>query len=65
MDIFDEDKHAHYHVDNIFYPFVSKQDWEIALWLGQSNLSMDSVDEFLSLELVCFIYFNLLYLFSY
>ena len=54
MDVFDADQHAHHHVENVFYPFASKQDWEIASWLGKSNLSMALINEFLSLELVRF-----------
>jgi len=54
MDQFDAHEHAHHRSDNLFYPFASKQDWEIASWLCRSNLSMNSVDEFLSLELVRF-----------
>lgn len=54
MDVFDADQHAHHRVENVFYPFASKQDWEIASWLGRSNLSMALINEFLSLKLVCF-----------
>jgi hypothetical protein len=57
MDVFDNDEHACHRVDNMFYPFASEQDWELGSWLGRSDLSMASVDELLSLELVCFIYF--------
>jgi hypothetical protein len=53
MDQFYQDKHSQHRADNIFYPFASKQDWEIASWMVRSNLSMAIIDEFLSIELVC------------
>lgn len=52
MDKFDADQYAHHRTENLFYPFASRQDWEIASWLGRANLSLDMVDGFLSLELV-------------
>jgi hypothetical protein len=52
MDKFDSHEHAHLRKENLYYPFASRQDWEMALFLLQSSLSMDSINEFLSLELV-------------
>lgn len=37
---------------NIYYPFASKGEWELAAFLMRSNLSMSAIDEFLSLRLV-------------
>jgi len=57
MDVFDADPHADKRVENLYYPFASKQDWEMASWLLRSGLSMAAVDRFLRLELVsCILY---------
>jgi len=55
MDIFHQSQHAEARSENVFYPFASKEDWELASWLVQANLSMDRMDNFFSLELVCMI----------
>ena len=52
MDRFGAHKHAHLRRENLFYPFASRPDWEIASWLLRSGLSMAAIDTFLSLELV-------------
>lgn len=52
MDRFNADTYAEYRKTNLYYPFASKQDWEIAAFLESSNLSMAAIDKFLSLELV-------------
>ncbi|ETW77121.1 hypothetical protein HETIRDRAFT_429464 [Heterobasidion irregulare TC 32-1] len=52
MDTFDADIHAEKRVDNIFYPFANKDDWEMASFLLQSGLSVAKTDEFLSLNYV-------------
>jgi hypothetical protein len=52
MDNFDADTHARYRQENVFYPFASRQDWELALFLLSSGMSMARIDQFLSLELV-------------
>jgi len=52
MDIFDADQYAEKRNGNLFYPFASKQDWEIASWLLRLGLSMAAIDQFLRLELV-------------
>ena len=46
------DTHAAEQVSNLYYPFQSKGEWELALFLSQSGLSMKCIDEFLSLSLV-------------
>ena len=51
MDVFDADPHADKRVENLYYPFASKQDWEMASWLLRSSLSMPAIDQFLHLEL--------------
>lgn len=37
---------------NIYYPFQNKDDWEVAAWLSNSNLSMSEIDRFLKLPFV-------------
>jgi len=52
LDVFDADPCAEKRKDNLYYPFASRQEWEIASFLLRSSLSMSAVDEFLSLNLV-------------
>ena len=52
MDHFNADTYAEYQKMNLYYPFASRKDWEIAAFLESSNLSMAAIDKFLSLELV-------------
>jgi hypothetical protein len=52
MDDFDADIHAGERQKNIFYPFASRDEWQIASYLLRSGLSMSAIDDFLSLELV-------------
>lgn len=52
MDQFDSDEHASRRKTNLYYPFCSKVEWELASWLLRSNLSLRAIDNFLSLKLV-------------
>ena len=52
MDIFDEDKYAGERAKQLYYPFASKDEWELASFLLRSHLSMASIDIFLKLRLV-------------
>lgn len=52
MDGFRADEYAEERKSNVFYPFASSAEWELASWLVRRNLSMDATDEFLKLELV-------------
>ena len=52
MDLFDKDPHSDKRKDNLYYPFASRQEWEVALYLLCSSLSMAELDKFLKLELV-------------
>ncbi|KAH9167800.1 hypothetical protein EDB89DRAFT_1856148 [Lactarius sanguifluus] len=54
---FDRDQYAQERKKNIFYPFASQAEWEMAAFLLRSGLSMASIDSFLSLELVSAIYY--------
>jgi hypothetical protein len=52
MDNFDKDTYAYERVYNLYYPFASRNEWELASFLLRSNLSMALVNKFLSLNLV-------------
>ena len=55
MDQFFSDKHSELRKENLFYPFASQEDWQVASWLLRSRLSMAAIDSFLSLDLVSYI----------
>ncbi|KAG0693661.1 hypothetical protein DFH29DRAFT_762430, partial [Suillus ampliporus] len=38
--------------DNLFYPFASKEEWEVADYLLHSSLSMAAIDKFLKLCMI-------------
>lgn len=52
MDQFDTDPFSAQRKMNLYYPFASRQDWELGSWLLRSGLSLVAIDKFLSLELV-------------
>ncbi|KAG2100261.1 hypothetical protein BD769DRAFT_1291473, partial [Suillus cothurnatus] len=52
LDLFDADEYAECRVDNLYYPFASKEEWEIADYLLRSSLSMAAIDEFLKLSMI-------------
>jgi len=52
MEKFNQDRFAHEREKNMYYPFASKDDWEMASFLLRSGLSMALIDDFLSLQLV-------------
>lgn len=52
MDEFDDDEHAAMREDNLYYPWASRPEWELASFLLRSSLSMAAIDQFLSLDLV-------------
>lgn len=54
MDDFKSNKYAGHRCQNIYYPFQTRSEWELASWLLRSGLSMQSINNFLSLELVCY-----------
>jgi len=53
MDKFDHDQHADKRHENIYYPFASRKEWQLASFLLSSGMSMGQIDKFLSLKLVC------------
>ena len=52
MDNFENDQYADRRIGQLYYPFASKHEWELAAFLLRSNLSMVSIDKFLKLKLV-------------
>ena len=52
LDSFDQDKYSEERKSNLYYPFSSRADWEMALCLHGSGLSLSKIDEILELEIV-------------
>ncbi|KAG0700553.1 hypothetical protein DFH29DRAFT_983059 [Suillus ampliporus] len=52
LERFNDDVYADHRNDNLYYPFASFQDWELASFLLSSTLSMAAIDHFLGIELV-------------
>ena len=48
---FDCDQYAQERKQNLYYPFASRDEWELAAFLLRSDLSMASINSFLSLQL--------------
>ena len=52
LDNFDNDPFASARARKPYYPFADKSDWEMALWLLTSGLSMEKLNEFFHLHRV-------------
>ncbi len=52
QEIDDKDKYKTERKTNVYYPFMSRQDFEMGAWLSQSNASMSQIDDFLKLSYV-------------
>ena len=52
MSKFSCNHYAPEHVENLYYLLASKDEWDLASFLLQSNLSMASIDSYLSLNWV-------------
>jgi hypothetical protein len=52
MDLFGDDEYAGNRETNLYYPFASQPEWELASFLLKSGLSMVATDEFLKLQMV-------------
>ncbi|RDB30301.1 hypothetical protein Hypma_007131 [Hypsizygus marmoreus] len=52
MDKFAHDVHANEREQVLYYPFSSRDEWEMASYLIRSSLSMAAIDRFLKLSLV-------------
>lgn len=57
LDRFNSDKYASYRTQNAYYPFADQEEWELGSFLLGSGMSMNKVDEFLKLKLVCKFYY--------
>jgi hypothetical protein len=53
IDCLNDDKYAPYRVQNPYYPFADQEEWELGSFLLRSGMSMQKLDEFLKLKLVC------------
>lgn len=49
---FDYDRFAKERTENLYYPFASKEEWELASFLLCSSLSMHAIDKFLASDMV-------------
>ena len=55
MDQFDKDQFAEARNQGLlYYPFATRDEWELASFLLRSNLSMNAIDRFLKLKLVSY-----------
>jgi hypothetical protein len=54
MDQCNTDKFTEKRKRHLYYPFASRDEWELASFLLRSRLSMADVDRFLKLELVSY-----------
>ncbi|KAG1900849.1 uncharacterized protein F5891DRAFT_1188342 [Suillus fuscotomentosus] len=52
LDLFDTNEYANCRKDNLFYPFASRNEWEVADFLLRSLLSMAAINEFLALSMI-------------
>src|ERR1700733_7236056 len=59
MDHFDCDQYASEHINNLYYLFATREEWEMASFLLCSDLSMADITKFLSLALVSFDFISL------
>jgi hypothetical protein len=46
------DEYGEQRKQNLFYPFSSRAEWELASWLSQGSLSQKAIDDFLQLDYV-------------
>ncbi|KAG1887061.1 hypothetical protein F4604DRAFT_1675107 [Suillus subluteus] len=52
LDLFNANEHAEYRKENLFYPFTSREEWEVTDFLLRSALSMAAIDKFLQLSMI-------------
>ncbi|KAJ4496908.1 hypothetical protein C8R41DRAFT_708635, partial [Lentinula lateritia] len=51
LDDFNDDRFSEERKENLYYPFSSRPEWEMASFLLNSSLSMQEIDNYLQLEL--------------
>jgi hypothetical protein len=49
---FDQDPNAVHRTTNLYYPFASRGEWQLAFFLISCGMSMNLINQFLRLELV-------------
>jgi hypothetical protein len=54
MEWVDSDQFAPDCKKNIYYPFASKAEWEMASFLMRSSMTMKDIDDFFKLQHVCY-----------
>jgi hypothetical protein len=54
MEWLDSDQFALDRKKNIYYPFASKAEWEMASFLMRSSMTMKDIDDFFKLQHVCY-----------
>ncbi|KAJ7784052.1 hypothetical protein B0H14DRAFT_2630709 [Mycena olivaceomarginata] len=52
IDNFSKDRHTNDRQNNLYYPFASADEWEVASYLARSNMTVVQIDEFLKLRLL-------------
>ena len=52
MNRFNANPHAEKQHENLYYPFSSKEEWSLTLWLLCSRPSIRAIDDFLALPIV-------------
>ena len=53
VDLLNIDLHTEKRRENLYYPFSSKAEWGLVLWLLCLGLSMRAINDFLGLPIVC------------
>lgn len=56
----DKDQFAEERQENIYFPFASRMEWDLASWLSTGGLSQKEVDSFLKLDYVSFLLLDLI-----
>lgn len=56
LDDFNEDTYAKERSTNLYYPWSSREEWQLARFLLGSSMSLAEIDEYLRLELVSFFF---------
>jgi hypothetical protein len=54
MDHFHNDKYTKERVANVYFPFCSAEEWQLASFISRSNLSVPMIDELINLRLVSY-----------
>lgn len=52
MDNFRQEEHAAERRANLYFPFASREEWQLASWILRSRLSLSAIDSLLSLDIV-------------